>query len=99
MAARWGQVDMLEARRTSVGPTKPLLRFPVHVVRRRAVIVVVAVVQDATVHPRHIAPVHRRQRLPQFVVKQHAAIATAAVHPVAPRHRVNINTLNPRIVL
>jgi hypothetical protein len=98
VAARRGKFDTLEARRSSVGPTKPLLRFPVHVVRRRAVIAVMTVVQDATVHPRQIAPVHRRQRLPQFAVKQHAAIATA-VHPVAPRHRVDVNRLNPRIPL
>lgn len=90
---------MLEARRTRVGPTKPLLRFPIHKVCGRAVIAIVTVVQDATVHPRHIAPVHRGQRLPQFVVKQQASVATAAFHPVPPRDRVDARRLNPRIAL
>jgi hypothetical protein len=29
----------------------------------------VTVIEDAAVHPRHIVPVHRCQRLPQFVFK------------------------------
>jgi hypothetical protein len=99
VAARRGKFDTLEARRTSVGPTKPLLRFPVPVVPRRAVIAVVTVVQDATVYPRHVAPVQHRQRLPQVVVKQHAAIAAAAVHRPALRRGLDVNGLNPRIPL
>jgi hypothetical protein len=101
VAAWRGEFETLEARRTRIRPTKPLLRFAVHVVHRCAVITVVTVVEDATVHPRQIVPVHRRQRLPQFVVEQHAAIATtaAAAHPVTPRHRVDVDRLNTRIPL
>jgi hypothetical protein len=100
VAARRGAFETLEACRTRIRPTKPLLRFAVHVVDRCAVITVVTVVEDATVHPRQIAPVYRRQELPQCVVEQHAAIATtAAAHPVAPRHRVDVDRLNTRIPL
>jgi hypothetical protein len=74
------------------------LRFAVPVVRRRAVIAVVTMIEDAAMHPRHTAPVHRGQRLPQLVVQQHAAKATAAVHPVAPEYTVDVNRLDPGIL-
>ena len=61
-----------------------MLRFAFHPIRRSAVIVVVTVIEHSTVHPRHITPVHGRQRLPQFVVKQHAGVATAAAHQAPP---------------
>jgi hypothetical protein len=44
-------------------------------------------------------PVHRCQRLPQFVFKQHAAIAAGAVHPQAPRCRVDVHAVNRGIPL
>jgi hypothetical protein len=69
VAAWRGRFDTFESRRAGVGPAEPLLRFAIHVVRRCAVIGVVTVIEDAAVHPRHIMPVHRRQRLPQFVVE------------------------------
>ena len=46
-----------------------MLWFTVHVVRRRAVIAVVTMIKGAAMHPWHIPPVHRGQRLPQLVVQ------------------------------
>jgi hypothetical protein len=98
VAARRGGFDRVEAYGAGVGPAQPVLRFAVHVVRRRAVIAVVTMIEDAAMHPRHTAPVHRGQRLPQLVVQQHAAKATAAVHPVAPEYTVDVNRLDPGIL-
>ena len=51
-----------------------------------AVISVVTVGEDTAVHPRYISPGHRCQRLPEFVVKEHASIAIAAAgHLVTPQ--------------
>jgi hypothetical protein len=90
VAAGGRNFDMLEACGAGVRPAKPLLRFAVDLIRRRAVITLVAVVEDAAVNPRHVTPDLRPQPLPQFVVKQHAAIATAAVHPSDLRYGVNV---------
>jgi len=98
VAARRGRFDRVEAYGAGVGPAEPVLRFAVPVVRRRAVIAVVTMIEDAAMHPRHTAPVHRGQRLPQLVVQQHAAKATAAVHPVAPEYTVDVNRLDPGIL-
>ena len=98
VAARRGRFDRVEAYGAGVGPAQPVLRFAVHLVRRRAVIAVVTMIEDAAMHPRHTAPIHRGQRLPQLVVQQHAAKATAAVHPVAPEYTVDVNRLDPGIL-
>jgi hypothetical protein len=98
VAARRGGFDTVEAYGAGVGPAEPVLRFTVPVVRRRAVIAVVTMIEDAAMHPRHTAPIHRGQRLPQLVVQQHAAKATAAVHPVAPEYTHDVNRLDPRIL-
>ncbi|MDT5055948.1 MAG: hypothetical protein QOF66_4314 [Mycobacterium sp.] len=100
MAARRGRVDNLESRGAGVGPPKPLLRSAAQVLRWCAVITVVTVCEHAAVHPRRIASVHRCQRLPELILKQHAAIAiVAARHAGAPRHMVCGRILNPRITL
>ena len=98
VAARRGGFDRVEAYGAGVEPAEPVLRFGVHVVCRRAVIAAVTVIEDAAMHPLHTAPVHRGQRLPQLVVQQHAAKATAAVHPVAPEYTVDVNGLDPGIL-
>jgi hypothetical protein len=36
--------------------------------------------------------------VPQLVVQQHAAKATATVHPVAPEYTVDVNRLDPGIL-
>jgi hypothetical protein len=90
VAAGRGNFDVLEAGGAGVRPAKPLLRFAVDLVRRCAVVTLVTVVEDAAVYPRHITPDLHPQRLPQFVVKQHAAIATAAVHPSDLRYGVTV---------
>ena len=90
-------LDTFESRRARVGPAKPLLRFAVHLVRRCAVIGVVALIKNAAIHPWHVTLVHRRQRLPQFVVELHAAIAPA-VHN-APQYRLDLHGSHPRIPL
>jgi hypothetical protein len=95
VAARRGRFDRVDAYGAGVGPAEPVLRFAVPMVRRRAVIAVVTMIEDAAMHPRHTAPVHRGQRLPQLVVQQHAAKATAALHPVAPEYTVDLNRLDP----
>jgi hypothetical protein len=64
-------------------------------VRRRylpqgAVIAVVAMIERTAVHPWHITPVHRRQLVPQFLVEQHAAVASAAAHPIAQLYWVDM---------
>jgi hypothetical protein len=89
-AQRFRHVRAAQARRRASGATAAVRRPPGTSVR--AVIFVVAVIEHAAIHPRHIVPVHRRQRLPQFVVEQHAAIA-AAVHDT-PQDEVGVHALH-----
>lgn len=89
VAAGWRRFDTLKARWTGVGPAKPVLRSLVAAIGWRTVIALMAVVQDAAVHPRHRMSVHRGERLPEVVVKQHTAVAAAdVVHPIASRPRL-----------
>jgi hypothetical protein len=55
VAARRGVFDTVEAYRPGVGPAQPVLRFAVHVVRRRAVIAVVTMIEDAAAPTAHCA--------------------------------------------
>lgn len=101
VAAGWRRFDTLKTRWTRLGPAKPVLRSLVAAIGRRAVIALMAVVQDAAVHPRHCMPVHIGERLPEVVVEQHTAVAAAAVvHPVAPWPRVPLHgTPRGRVVI
>lgn len=78
-----------------------MLRSLVAAIGRRTVIALMAVVQDAAVHPRHRMSIHRGQRLPEVVVKQHTAVAAAAVaHAVAPWPQIPLHrTPRARVVI
>jgi hypothetical protein len=90
MTSRRRRFNTLQLCRACVRPAKPVLGFAVDAVRRRAVIALVTMIERTAVHPWHITPVHRRQRVPQFLVEQHAAVATAAAHLIAQLYRVDI---------
>jgi len=51
VAARRGGFDRVEAYGAGVGPAEPVLRFAVPVVRRRAVIAVVTMIEGASYAP------------------------------------------------
>lgn len=79
-----GLVGDVEVWSLIFAPMQPI-GLPASLVRRRPVFTIVAVIEDAAVHPRHLVmlPIDRGQRLPQLLIEHHAGKAPTCAHAAA----------------